>query len=148
MLALKWGTLFSLFLLTLLLQGCGGTAAVNSQHTAAAPAWTLNPEKPGYVSAVGSAMPQEFGGDESQRRVAMLKARQELAQTIRVRITSMFATRIEERNGEVTSDYAMKAELKSKVLLTLEHAQVVREWRDPANGMLYLWLAVPEGALK
>lgn len=139
--------LITLLLLSLLLQGCGGSTPTRPDQASQLPQWILQPEMPGYVSAVGAAMQQDFGGLEAQRRVAILKARKQLAEMIRVRVTASFESRTEDRNGQVTQEHFMQTELRSKVLLSLNQAQIVEEWQDPEDGMLYIWLAVPENVL-
>jgi len=128
----------------LMLSGCGG-GAVNRSEAAAptvagAPSWVLNPEKPGFVSVVGSAPKQDWGGHAAQFRVAEMKARQELAQRVRVRVesTNRFAT--EEKAGKVSRSADVETRLQSSVDLSLESARVVEEWLDPKTGELYLWL--------
>src|SRR5512140_3349678 len=85
-----------------LLQGCTGTGprVGGARAAAGAPVWVLNPDKAGYVSVVGSAPRQDWGGHAAQYRVAEMKARQELAQMVRVRVesTNNFAT--EDRGGQ------------------------------------------------
>lgn len=132
-------------LAALLLQGCAGTGtqATASKQLPGAPAWVLNPEKAGYISVVGSAPKQDWGGHAAQYRVAEMKARQELAQMVRVRVesTNKFAT--EDRGGQISRSADIETKMQASVDLSLEAARVVEEWTDPQSGELYIWLATP-----
>ena len=134
----------ALLLLSLLLQGCGGSNPTKAEQVSQLPEWILQPEQAGYVSAVGSAAPQDFGGVEAQRRVAILKARKQLAEMINVRVKASYESRTVDRNGQITHEQSMRSELRSKVLLSPNQARVIKEWQDPKDNMLYIWLAVPE----
>ncbi len=121
--------------------GCAGGGA--KRATKAYPPWVLNPDHPGHIGVVGSAPKQDMGGNEAQYRVAMLKARQELAQMIRVHVATTSRTKIEDRGGQVTRDLDMQTQLRSIESLSLERARVINEWRDPETGELYLFLVTP-----
>ena len=92
---------------------------------------------------VGSAPKQDWGGREAQYRVALMKARQELAQMVRVQVESTTRSEIEERAGKVSRDADIETRLQSSVALSLENARVIEEWVDPQSGELYLWLVTP-----
>ncbi len=124
--------------------GCAAPGSKGSAADAGAPAWVLNPDKPGYQGVVGSAPKQDWGGHEAQYRVALMKARQELAQMVRVQVESTTRSRIEERGGKVTRDADIETKLQSRVALSLDQAQVIEEWTDPQTGELYLWLVTPK----
>jgi len=138
--------IFAAFAVALLLAGCAGSAVKPGGMVAGAgsPAWILNPDKPGYQGVVGAAPKQGWGGIEAQRRVALMKARQELAQMVRVQVESTTRTRVEERAGKVSRDADFETKLQSSVSLSLEKAQVIEEWVDPESGELYLWLVTPK----
>lgn len=127
----------------LLLPGCAGSGSKAGGSNAGAPAWILNPDKPGYQGVVGAAPKQDWGGLEAQRRVALMKARQELAQMVRVQVESTTRSQIEERAGKVSRDSDIETRLQSSVALSLEQARVIEEWVDPQSGELYLWLVTP-----
>jgi hypothetical protein len=129
----------------LLLQGCAGASpkAAGEHVAAGAPAWVLNPDKPGYVSVVGSAPKQDWGGRAAQYRVAEMKARQELAQMVRVQVESANRYATEERAGKVSRSADVETKLQSSVDLSLESARVIEEWTDPQSGELYIWLVTP-----
>lgn len=116
------------------------STAINSKL----PAWILNPDKLGYQSVVGSAPKQDWGGREAQYRVALMKARQELAQMVRVQVQSTTQYQIEDRNGKIRRDSDIETKLQSSVGLSLDKARVIEEWIDPKSGELYLLLATPK----
>lgn len=129
----------------MLLPGCAGSASKPSGSNvgAGSPAWILNPDKPGYQGVVGSAPKQDWGGREAQRRVALMKARQELAQMVRVQVESTTRAQVVERAGKSTRDADIETRLQSSVALSLDQARVIEEWVDPQSGELYLWLVTP-----
>lgn len=108
------------------------------------PAWVLNPEKAGYVSVVGAAPKQDWGGRDAQYRVAQMKARQELAQMVRVQVKSTSQSSMEQREGKVTGEADIEISVQSRVDLSLDAARVVEEWVDPKTGELYIWLVTPK----
>lgn len=130
----------------LLLPGCAGTSQKSGGTNvgAGSPAWILNPDKPGYQGVVGSAPKQDWGGREAQYRVALMKARQELAQMVRVQVESTTRSQVEDRAGKVSRDSDIETRLQSSVALSLEQARVIEEWVDPRSGELYLWLVTPK----
>ena len=132
-------------LAALLLLGCAGSGLPGrDQAGTGAPAWVLNPDKPGYLSVVGSAPRQDWGGRQAQYRVAEMKARQELAQQVRVRVESTGQYAVEDRAGQVSRIADIETKLQSSVDLSLESARVIEEWSDPQSGELYIWLVTPK----
>jgi hypothetical protein len=129
----------------LFLLGCagGGQKVAGADAIPGAPAWVLNPDKAGYVSVVGSAPKQDWGGRAAQYRVAEMKARQELAQQVRVQVESTNRYKTEDRSGSVSRSGDVETRLQSSVDLILEKARVVEEWTDPRSGELYIWLVTP-----
>lgn len=128
-----------------LLLGCAGTGskAAGGKPVSGAPSWVLNPDKPGHLSVVGSAPKQDWGGHAAQYRVAEMKARQELAQMVRVRVESTSQYVTEDRAGKVGRSADAETRLQSSVDLSLESARVIEEWTDPQSGELYIWLVTP-----
>jgi hypothetical protein len=103
----------------------------------------VNPDKQGYQSVVASAPKQDWGGHAAQYRVAEMKARQELAQMVRVRVESTNRYATEDRAGKVGRSADVETRLQSSVDLSLEAARVIEEWTDPQSGELYIWLVTP-----
>lgn len=145
MLACALRNLFVYLSVALLLLGCAaaGTKTSGDKPGSGAPAWVLNPEKSGYISVVGSAPKQDWGGHAAQYRVAEMKARQELAQMVRVRVESTNRYATEDRGGKVSRGADVETRLQSSVDLSLESARVIEEWMDPQSGELYIWLVTP-----
>jgi len=137
--------LLSVLAATLLLLGCAGAGqkAGDARTIPGAPAWVMNPDKPGYTSVVASAPKQDWGGHASQYRVAQMKARQELAQMVRVRVESVNRSSTEDRAGMVSRSGDVETRVQSSVDLILESARVIEEWTDPQSGELYIWLVTP-----
>jgi hypothetical protein len=136
---------FAVFAVALLMLGCagGGQKAAEGTAVPGAPAWVMNPDKPGYTGVVASAPKQDWGGHAAQYRVAEMKARQELAQQVQVRVESVNRSRTEDRSGAVSRSGDVETRLQSSVDLILEKAKVIEEWTDPRSGELYIWLVTP-----
>ncbi len=111
--------------------------------TSPAPVWIQNPDKPGHLSVVGVAKRQEWGGRDAQYRVALMKARQALAQIVQTRVSSSLQMSTEQSGGQVTRDVDAELRLSSNVELQLDSARVIEEWSDPQTGTLYIWLVTP-----
>jgi len=122
--------------------GCGTTGPAKPAKLY--PAWVVNPDLPGYTGVIGAAPPQDMGGRDAQYRVAMLKARQELARMIRVQVEARTTTSIEQRGGQATQDYDSEMRLRASQALQLDRARVVDEWVDPETGELYIHLVTPK----
>lgn len=128
-----------------LLGGCAGAGQKAEGETArpSAPSWLMNPEKSGFISVVASAPKQDWGGHAAQFRVAEMKARQELAHMVRVRVESTNRYATQEHAGEIARNSEVETRLQSSVDLSLESARVIEEWTDPHSGELYIWLVTP-----
>jgi hypothetical protein len=137
-------TLICLVTTGLVLTGCAGSSAKSAKTAKTYPAWVLNPGTPGHIGVIGSAPRQDMGGRDAQYRVAMLKARQELAQMIRVHVESTTRSQIEDRGGQVGRDLDVETRLRSTEALSLERARIVNEWVDPESGELYIHLVTPK----
>ena len=144
-LARKLRNLFICMAAASLLLGCAGTGTKTAEKlVAGAPSWVLNPAKPGFQSVVGSAPKQDWGGHAAQYRVAEMKARQELAQMVRVHVASTNQYMTEDRAGKVSRSADVETRLESSVDLSLQSARVIEEWTDPESGDLYIWLITPD----
>jgi len=129
----------------LFVAGCSAPHANSGTDVSARlPAWVLNPsDKPGYMSIVGSAPKQSKGGAEAQHRVALLKARQELAESRHVQLKSVLIARTEGSAGQVSRSADIMTQLTSNEILNSDSIRVVEEWTDPLTGMLYVWYQIP-----
>jgi LPP20 lipoprotein len=131
----------------LLLGACSSTP-VEMKPADTMPHWVLAPERPGYISVVGYAPKQPVGGQEAQYRVAVMKARQELAQIVNVRVQNTLSQSVKESGGKVNSDASSVTTLRSKAALRLGQAEVTAQWRDPADDGLYLLVEIAESESK
>lgn len=111
------------------------------------PDWIMSPERSGYISVVGSAPKQISGDIDAQRRVALMKARQQLGQIVRVRVEHTLQQEQQEKNGKFIQSVDSSTRLSSQATLNLNHAKVSAQWIDPENGDLYLLLTLPEESL-
>ena len=124
-----------LFLVTL--SACKQTTSREAEDTIY-PAWVLNPQINGFEAVSASAPKQKMGGDYAQRRVALTKARQQLAEQIRVRVQSVYMNSITDAGGEVSISQSMKTKMRSRVMLNMGNAKILSEWVHPASGDLYI----------
>jgi outer membrane protein W len=108
------------------------------------PSWIVSPERNGFISVVGFAPKQSVGGEAAQRRVALLKARQQLGQMVRVRVENNFRHEQQVVNGYVSQTVDSDTRLSSQAALNLSNATVTAQWFDSANGDLYLLLELTE----
>jgi hypothetical protein len=118
---------------------------VDQQQTSdVKPRWILSPEHAGYISVVGFSPKQPRGGEQAQYKVAMLKAQQELAQIVRVRVRNNTSHMVQESDGKATSSENINTSLETNTAIRLMNANVSAQWVDASDGGLYLLLEVPE----
>jgi len=108
------------------------------------PSWILSTERKGFVSVVGFAPKQANNNTQSQQRVALMKARQQLGQIVRVRVEHTLRIEQQTKNGEYTQNSEESTRLTSNAALNLNKAEVTAQWVDPTNGDLYLLLELEE----
>jgi len=128
--------LLFLILLFITLSACKQTTTREAEDIY--PAWVLNPQISGFEAVSASAPKQKMGGDYAQRRVALTKARQQLAEQIRVRVQSIYMNSITDAGGEVNISQSMKTKMRSRVMLNMGNARVLNEWVHPTSGDLYI----------
>lgn len=126
----------------LLLTGCQSVSS--PQMVEDKPSWIVSPERIGYIRVVGYAPKQSDGNEAAQYKVAIMKARQELAQVVRVRVQNVGAQTISDNNGEIHVTSNSTTRLSSKAAIRMSTAQVAAQWQDQQNGGLYLLLELPE----
>ena len=123
----------SLLFLLLLTGGCGS----KPQPSEPPPEWVSHPYKNGKIGAVGSAQ-IHFKGVAEQRRLAISRALDELAQQQGVEVSSQIA-RQDARNGMFVSS-------KSKIYSfqknsgEVVHAHIEAVWKNPRTGELFIWM--------
>ncbi len=118
----------------------------NSPATSTRPQWVFSPERSGFISVVGYAPKQTSGDTEAQQRVALMKARQQLGQMVRVRVENTAHQVQVVQNIKSTLAVASDTRLSSSARLNLGNAQESALWLDPANGDLYLLMELPENS--
>jgi len=119
------------------------SAPVSKVSSNVAPNWVSSPERTGFISVVGYAPRQPEGNESAQYKVAMMKARQELAQMVRVRIQNKTEQTLIDDNGAVSSSSSVATQLSTKAAIRMNGAEVNAQWVDD-NGGLYLLLERPE----
>lgn len=130
-------------LFVLLLTGCQSNSTLHTA-TDSKPGWVVSPERSGYISVVGYAPLPADSNEAAQYKVAMMKARQELAQMVRVRVQNKIEKTVVDDNGAVSSTANSATRLSSKAAIRMSDAQVAEQWIDPSNGGLYLLLELPQ----
>ena len=101
----------------------------------------MHPQLDGYLTAVGSAMAQEIGGLESQRRVALLRARADLAKNVRVYVSKQLSIRKQSDAASPQVDQQIK--IRAVELQQMDKAIVKSEWLNKKTGELFIWYVVP-----
>ena len=107
------------------------------------PYWLEEPLLNNHITAIGSALPQKIGGKEGQRRVALSKARAELAKAIRVQVSDELNITNTERNGQVHRHVQNRTQIKSLEMLRLNKAFIKDQWIDPVSQELFYWYVTP-----
>lgn len=108
------------------------------------PYWVEDPSLKGHIGVVGSAIKQDWGGKQAQHRVAIAKARSELAKAFQTHIDSVNRLTITDRGGQASTEFSQDTTARSKQALRLHDATVLEEWTDPDTGELFIWLVLPK----
>ena len=103
----------------------------------AQPTWIFSPNIDEKVGAVGSAFPH-FKGKTYQRRLAVSRGLEELAQQSGVQVQSTIKT-IQKRNGSQTNARAEIYTIQNSANETIK-AHIEEVWSDPQTQELYIWL--------
>ena len=147
--------------LVLLLAGCSSTAPVpEGTDLEDTPEWVQNQgdyqlnfgENKEGIGAAGSA-PKSGLGTQVQREDALLAARNQLAAQIRVRVRSIISQtrqRLLESGVEGTEEIGrLNTEnvIMQKVDETITGSRVLKQWKDPENGELHVWVVLDEKSM-
>jgi len=124
----------STFLLLLLLNGCNTHKELPPVQK---PNWIDYPSSDLLIGAVGSAMPH-FKGKTAQRRLAISRAIDELAQQSGVQVQSTIL-RKESREGSQTQASAEVYTIQNSENKTI-HAHIEAVWTHPRTEEIYVWL--------
>ena len=103
------------------------------------PHWLNDPALEGHLTVTASAMPQNIGGMEGQRRAALLRARAELAKNTRVFVNKSFTSL--QTKDQIT--FNQQLSIRAIELQQLTGANVRAEWIDPASSELFIWYVIP-----
>lgn len=126
--------LFSSLLLVLLVSGCSRTSDLPPVEK---PPWIEHPASDIYIGSVGSAMPH-FKGKTAQRRLAISRAIDELAQQSGVEVQSTIL-RKEKRTGSQTRASAEIYTIQNSKNQTVQ-AHIEEVWTHPYTKEIYVWL--------
>lgn len=108
------------------------------KNTAILPIWVEDHRLVNYISAIGTAEPQEWG-EQAQYNVAMQDARHNLSIEFKKHHEALQALKIKAMTpqSEVEIDQSIET-------LLLENAIVQEEWKHPETGRIYLWMIIPD----
>ena len=126
--------LLSAFLFLLLLDGCNTQSKLPPVQK---PKWIDYPSSDLLIGAVGSAMPH-FKGKTAQRRLAISRAIDELAQQSGVEVQSTIL-RKESREGSRTQASAEIYTIQNSENKTIQ-AHIEAVWTHPRTQEIYVWL--------
>ncbi len=101
------------------------------------PGWIVQPSLDGKIGAVGSAQ-EHFKGKVAQRRLAVSRALDELAQQSGVQVQNTIK-RNERRDGMHTNSSAEFYTLQNSSNETVR-AHIEETWTNPKTKEIYVWL--------
>jgi hypothetical protein len=116
---------------------CGCSTKQTSTPEVLQPAWINKPSLNGKIGAVGSSRPQ-FKGKTVQRRVAVSRALDELAQQSGVRVDSI-VMRDEKSSGSSASSSTQVHSIQEAAGLTI-NAHIEEVWTNPTTKEIFVWL--------
>ena len=119
----------SLFIIT----GCSS----HSSKPVIEPKWLYKPNINGKTGAVGSSKPH-FKGKTAQRRVAVSRALDELAQQSGVEVGSIIMRN--EKNSAIGVSSSTTVRSIQKTSGTVINAHIQEVWINPKNKEMYVWL--------
>lgn len=124
----------SLFLVSLLLFACSATSET---RPVIEPAWLYKPNLNGKTGAVGSSKPQ-FKGNAVQRRVAVSRALDELAQQSGVNVGNIIMRK--ERVSALGANISTEVQSRQSTADITVNAHIEETWTDPRTKELHIWL--------
>lgn len=125
---------YPFFLTFLILTGCSTqTPSAGSVQ----PAWINKPSLEGKKGAVGSSRPQ-FKGKTVQRRVAISRALDELAQQSGVKVENIIMRNETNSLSSASSSTQVHSIQESAGVTINAHIQEV--WTNPATQEMFIWL--------
>ena len=135
-----------LALISFLLIGCGANApSANSNPNM--PSWALNiPTQEGYIYGVGSAMKQN---PQLARTAAIGLARDEIARTLDLKVSSMFKNFMQESGvGEDAKALEFTESVTKQVASTTLNGAIVKEVELAGDGRMWALVELNLSAVK
>jgi len=116
-----------------LMAGCGS----KTKPTEAAPEWIYNPGMSGKIGGVGSAR-THVQGKSAQRKLAISRALDELANQMGVKVSNVTATAA--RSGQSGASSSMESYSVQTSGGTTVKAVIKAVWYDPYKDEIYVWM--------
>jgi hypothetical protein len=135
-----------LALISFLLIGCGATAP-SAKSNPNMPSWALNvPTQEGYIYGVGSAMKQN---PQLARTAAIGLARDEIARTLDLKVSSMFKNFMQESGvGEDAKALEFTESVTKQVASTTLSGAIVKEVELSGDGRMWALVELNLSAVK
>ena len=124
----------SSLLAAFLFVGCGNIEPVVAHE----PAWIYKPNLNNVTGAVGSSKPQFKGGSTAQRRVAISRALDELAQQKGVEVANIVMRNESSSAFSARSSTNISSTQKTKAVTINAHIEEI--WTDKRTKEMYVWL--------
>ncbi|HIC44467.1 MAG TPA: hypothetical protein EYO73_09375 [Sulfurimonas sp.] len=129
--------MFKLFLLSFILFLCLGCSNHSKIPSVIEPLWLYKPNLNGKTGAVGSSRPQ-FKGKTVQRRVAVSRALDELAQQNGVEVGNIIMRK--EKSSAISASSKTIIESTQTSSGSIINAHIEEVWVDPKTKEMYIWL--------
>lgn len=125
--------LFLAFSLSLFVSACANHTAKPDPVVEPRPDWIDNPGQ-----GVSASAAYHVRGHQAQEELAIARAREELAKRLGVTISSTHA--IQERVANERTTTVAEKEIMEEVHNKEVRSMVNAKWRDPATGVLWVWV--------
>jgi len=141
---------------TIMFIGCGGNQPQKPNFEECnidggpTPAWACNPNIEGGIAALGIGEPNAANDYSMQLEEATADGRDKLARRISVKVKNMFK-KFKATTGygkDATFDRATESVSKQIAYQTLNGSKVIKVWKSPRTGKLYVLVALPNAAEK
>ena len=114
------------------------------------PPWACNPQIEGGIAALGIGEPNAANDYSMQLEEATADGRDKIARQISVKVKNMFK-KFKATTGygkDATFDRATESVSKQVAYQTLNGSKVIKTWKSPRTGKLYVLVALPNAAKK
>ena len=141
-------------IMILLIAGCAAKMEVKEgSRLADKPVWAMNMGK--YDKGIGAVGVARYTSLGTQRQInqANLAARMHLAQIIESKIEGAIESAAESAimlnlpEGKEIGQLTEQEQVRTFVKKTLKMSQPIRQWKDPENGELYIWIIIEQREL-